>query len=255
MVGKLATILAKKEAEIYRSQGLHKEALTLYEHLLSSSPNLDAGFKAAIKSQIQKIQMELDEHPADENQKLTLAEILRIKKGWGANAAENDLLVCAHAFCQVGHYQYALTEVARLLQKGCSITKVIGIATECMIRLCSPDQIQASVDRFSRKVFKHSPDAHEFQLLLTEEAVKEKQLLHALALYQHLQKDPQGRNETRHHLDAIDYGIRLLQAAQGTEAEKLQKISSEPCDDETSQKAQSRWLSLFNRGFWRRRRK
>jgi hypothetical protein len=255
MVGKLATILAKKEAEIYRSQGLHKEALTLYEQLLSSSPNLDAGFKAAIRSQIQKIQMELDGHPADENQKLTLAEILRIKKGWGADAAENDLLVCAHAFCQVGHYQYALTEVARLLQKGCSMTKVIGIATECMIRLCAPDQIPANVDRFARKAFKHSSGAHEFQLLLTEEAVKEKQLLHALALYQHLCKDPQGTNETRHHLDAIGYGIQLLQADQAPETEKPQEISSEPCDTETDQKIQPRWLSLFKRSFWGRYRK
>ena len=255
MVGKIATILARREAEIYRAQGLHKEALTLYEQLLSSSPNLDAGFKSAIRSQIRNIQMELHEHPATENQKLTFDEILKIKKGWGADASENDLLVCAHAFCQVGHHQYALKEVAKLLQKGCNPAKVIGIAAECMIRLCTPEQIPQNVDRLAHKLFKHPSEAGEFQLLLTEEAVKQKQLPHALALFEHLQKDSQIRNEIGHHLDAIDYGIRLLQAARGSERERSQESPSESCADETSLNVRSRWLSAFMRIFRKRHRK
>ena len=255
MVGKIATIFARREAEIYRAQGLHKEALRLYEQLLSSSPNLDAGFKSAIRSQIRKIQMELDEHPAEENQKLTLADILKIKQGWGADASENDLLVCAHAFCQVGHHQYALKEVAKLLQKGCDPVKVIGVAAECMIRLCTPEQIPGNVDRLARKLFNRHSDVSGFKLLLTEEAVNQKQLLHALALFEHLQGDPRIKNETGHHLDAIDYGIRLLQAAKGSELDRTPEIPSEPCADEICHKNRSRWSSAFMRIFRKRRRK
>ena len=111
MAGKITTVLAKKEAEVYRAQGLHKEALKLYSRLLSSTPHIDPAIKTAIQSQMEGIHKELGDFSSEREQPLSAMEISRIKKGWSHNASQADILVCAHAFCQVGVYEEALKEI------------------------------------------------------------------------------------------------------------------------------------------------
>ena len=75
MVGKITTVLIKKEAEAYRVQGLHQEALSLYDHLLSSSPNIDPALKEAIKSQIEGICEDLQTFASQRSQPLSINEV------------------------------------------------------------------------------------------------------------------------------------------------------------------------------------
>ncbi len=252
MVGKLTTILAKKEAETYLTHGLHKEALAIYKKLLSSCPNLENGFKDAVQGRIQEIQSELDETPTQENQKLSLAEIMRIRKGWGAAATEGDLLVCAQALCQVGHYQYAFEEVVRLLQKGCTFVKVIGLLADCLVHLRTPQQIPKSLDRLTQKLFKQSKAALELQMLLAQEMVKFKQTQYALVIYQHLQKDPHAAAGVPGGLAAIADAIETLQAMEKTEGRRQSSRLSAPCAETTGEKNALGWFSAVKNRFLNR---
>lgn len=210
MAGKLTTVLAKKEAEAYCSQGLHQEALRLYQNLLSSSPNLADAFKSAIQGQVNAIKTKLDDLAPQEHQMLSAPEIRRIRKGWGANATESDILVCAQAFCQVGHYQDALSEVAKLLQKGGRIENAVGIFAECLVHLRTPEQLIKIIGPMGKKIIDELKTRCRFFLLLTEEMVRRKHLHHALALYTHLQKDPVICQKAPQRLAAISEGIMQL---------------------------------------------
>lgn len=48
MPGKITYALLHREADIYRSQGLPRESLRVYENLLESAPDLPAKTQAAI---------------------------------------------------------------------------------------------------------------------------------------------------------------------------------------------------------------
>ena len=50
---KIGLALIRKEADLYRSQGLHGEALGLYAKYIARSANIDPGTKSSIKKQIQ----------------------------------------------------------------------------------------------------------------------------------------------------------------------------------------------------------
>ncbi|MGB5985551.1 MAG: hypothetical protein WBG37_09625, partial [Desulfobacterales bacterium] len=60
MESRIAIGLTKREAELYRSQGLFKESLTLYEQLLDDTPGIDAQIKSTIKSKIAALRGEMD---------------------------------------------------------------------------------------------------------------------------------------------------------------------------------------------------
>lgn len=203
MAGKLTAVFAKKEAEAYCSQGLHQEALKLYQNLLSSSPNLGASFKDAIQEKVDAIQTELNGGAKQESHLLSAPEIRRIREGWGTNATTGDLLVCAQAFSQVGHYQEALSEVARLLQKGCHEQEALTVFAQCLVHLRTPEQLNKTIAMMGKKLFHQLERRCRFYLSLTEEMVNQEQKPHAEALYQYLLIDPIISKKAPQRLDAI----------------------------------------------------
>jgi hypothetical protein len=63
--------LIRREAETYRSHGLHQEALDFYKKLPSSSPHLPPWIKADIKEQIQQIEIEIGCNTLEECQAIS----------------------------------------------------------------------------------------------------------------------------------------------------------------------------------------
>jgi thioredoxin-like negative regulator of GroEL len=248
MAGKLTTVLTKREAETYRSQGLHKEALGLYKNLISSSPNLGTDFKDAIQGQINTIQAEIQGDPAQEDQMLSATEIQRIKKGWGGNATEGDLLVCAQAFCQVGHYQEALSGVATLLQNGCAMGKVVNLYADCLVHLHTPAQLAEALNPLVQQLFAQPQARLRFAIQLTEAMVNLKQARHAEALYQQLKQHPVISQKAPQRLSAIAKGIEALQAAPKDETRQPDTVLSDPSCPQAGDMPSSNWLaSLKNR--------
>ena len=92
---KIGFALIRKEADTYRSQGLHEEALELYANFIACSAKIDPGTNSAIAKQIQLIELEVNCGDTGATQELSADRIEPIKKGWGESATESDLLVCA----------------------------------------------------------------------------------------------------------------------------------------------------------------
>jgi tetratricopeptide (TPR) repeat protein len=190
MVGKITTVLIKKEAEAYRVQGLHQEALSLYDHLLSSSPNIDPALKEAIKSQIEGICEDLQTFASKRSQPLSINEILRIKEGWGDSASEADIMVCAQAFCQIGAFKDALEEFRKLLKAGCAPVKLAGSVAQCLAQLHSANDLPDAADQLVADALPCHDASLLFELLLAKFLAAKGDKQYALQYYKHLTTKP-----------------------------------------------------------------
>lgn len=229
MASKLTMVLIKKEAEAYSSQGLHKEALKVYKDLLTSTPNLGDTFRGMIQTQMASIEQELDDGHSQEEARLSASEIKCIKEGWGADAPEGDILVCAEAFCRVGHHLDALSDVVKLLQKGSATGKVMEIFADCLVHLNAPNKLLNSVIMLSKKIYSRPQDQLRLYVLTTEAMVNLKRPLHAYALFRYLKQHPVISKKAPQRLIAIAKGIKLLREDQKKEAgeDDLQKFEKE----------------------------
>ena len=92
---KLGFALIRKEADTYRSQGLHEEALALYANYIACSARIDPGTNSAIAKQIQLIELEMNCGDTGEDQEPSTGRIDIVENGWEASTSEDSLLACA----------------------------------------------------------------------------------------------------------------------------------------------------------------
>jgi hypothetical protein len=191
MVGKITTVLAKKEAEAYCAQGLHQEAMNLFSGLLASSRKMDPAIEAAIKSQLQGIREEMQDADAHRRRALCPEEIRRIRDGWGENATETDTLVCAQAFYQLGSYGEALWELKKLLQGRNSKRIHITAAADCLMQLHLPEQLPVAAEAFVRELHADDKAVWAMLVVMAKHMESAHHKAHALALYLHLALIPE----------------------------------------------------------------
>ena len=206
-MGKIAAILAKKEAETYQSQGLHREAVALYNDLLNSESNMDPAIKKAIQSQIQGIHKEMQSSD-HKRRPLTAKEITTIRDGWGDKASETDILVCAQAFSQIGAGSEALKELRSLFQKKEKVKRIyLSAAADCFVNLFKPRDLPIALDKFAQEISKTQKTIWAFQLTIADQMKIKHHIDHATAIYRHLQKIPEIAQTVSSRLDKPASGI------------------------------------------------
>lgn len=203
MAGKIMTVLVKREAEAYRAQGLHKEALALYNQFMANSPNIDPSLKNAIQTQVNGISREMQAFDAQRDMTLSSDEILRIKQGWGQQACHADIMICTQALFQVGAYKDALLEFRKLLQAGCDPEKLTGTMARCLCRAFSPQKLPRAVDALVTGVFKETKKSLAFKLRLAKALADNADKAHALAYYDHLRHHPDLPEHVAARLDLV----------------------------------------------------
>lgn len=263
MAGKITTILAKREAETYCIQGLHKEALQIYRKLLNTSPNIDPSFKAGIEDQINKISAELESDDIIEANRLTAADIVRVQKGWGEDATESDMLICAQAFYQIGYYKEALHELTGILRKGCAIEKISTLLAGCLVHMCRPSQTAGVLEKLYRDNLNHPEDQFHLSMMLAEEMVALKQPHHAKTMVRYLQQHSEAGETDAQRMAAIVDSLEHPDQGQtdtdpnhqGVDSEKLsptdqinQDAGSDPSSiPKESPPKKNRWFSFFRK--------
>jgi tetratricopeptide (TPR) repeat protein len=203
MTGKLTTILIKKEAEAYLDQGLHQEAIQLYDQLLASSPRIDPAIKSALQSQLEVIRQAKQETDSRRDNALTAADIIRIREGWGSQATETDILVCAQAFCQIGDFREALEEFRKLLFKSGLKRSYLQAMADCLVRSHAPAQVAPALQDQARELSAgHPKRTLAIQLIMADHIASSPFSEHALAVYDDLAATPALRPPIKRHLAA-----------------------------------------------------
>lgn len=245
MAGKLTTILIKKEAEAYLDQGLHQEAIQLYDHLLASSPCIDPAIKSALQSQLEVIRQAKQETDSQRDNALTTADIIRIREGWGSQATETDMLVCAQAFRQIGAFEEALEEFRKLLSKSGIKRIYLQAVADCLVRTHAPAQVAPAVQDQARELSAgHSKRTVAIELIMADHIASSPFGEHALALYKHLAANPALRPPIKHYL-----AMRIRQAEPRAAAPNPAPAGQAQAGEQTMT-ARSGWgwlLRLFKR--------
>jgi tetratricopeptide (TPR) repeat protein len=203
MVGKLTTVLAKKEAEAYCAQGLHQEAVTIFSDLLASAKQMDPAIQASISAQLQGIRQAMDARDTRPRRPMSPEEIRRIRDGWGDKATATNTLVCAQAFYQLGAYDEALRELKRLLQSRGAKRIHITAAADCLVRLYLPEHLPAAAEELVKAMRADQKTIWAALVVMAKHVEANHHKEHALALYLHLALIPELAKALQPRIEAL----------------------------------------------------
>ncbi|MBN1907863.1 MAG: Flp pilus assembly complex ATPase component TadA [Deltaproteobacteria bacterium] len=141
-----------QEAEVYRSMGLPKESLTLYEGILKTLPTHDGEIYTDIKNKIELLKEDIKEKYPEEFEGFTTEELTGIQEVL-TPVEENVPAIndCAFAFKELGLYKEALAEYEKLIRLDFSIESIIHDVCDCLFKLYPSMEIIIQADNFFKK--------------------------------------------------------------------------------------------------------
>ena len=182
MHGKITHALLRKEADIYRSQGLPQESLRVYQELLESDPRLPMETQAAVRDQIQRLKIEIQCNSGDEGAILSDEHIELIRQGWSPEATPEEIIASAGSLLELGRYAEALSEFKALLRKGVAAERLRRALAVCLRQLHRPENVGAAVDRLASEVCEDSVAAGRLRVAVAEEFYQQGQWEYAVSL-------------------------------------------------------------------------
>jgi hypothetical protein len=186
----------RHEAETYLSQGLHQEALAVYERFLANARNLHPTLKTDIIESMRRIRSAARHKYRDEAERMTDVEITLIKKGWRGHATNEERLASARALVKMRLYKYGLEEYRRLLRRRLITSAVIRGVAQCLVELVRPQNFTAVVDHFVGETFKHPRNRKALKLAIAKAIDSQLYPRHFSALCYHL---------SRVNLDSLEF--------------------------------------------------
>jgi len=227
MVGKLTAVLIRKQAEAYRSQGLHEEAFALYDELLSSSPNIDEPLKSDIQSQMDDIAEEMEAFSSHKNnQSLSSKEMKLLKDGWENCTSSADILISAQGLCQIGAHQDALIEFGKLLKAGIAPDNVKGLAVKCFTNLYDHEKLPIAVDKWLGNIYPEGKKVLAVHLLFIKELSRHSDKGYAFRYCRYIRSKPSLPDKLMKRLDAA--GAKYKAAIRERETHPNSKLNSKP---------------------------
>jgi len=203
MTGKMTIALLKREAELYRTQGLHREAISVYEKILEAGSALDAEVWQAAQCRVEQLSQELAVLECAPGDAISPAAVDLIRGVWEGRGDTCDPHNSASAFREMGLFEEALAEYAKLYQPLRPAPEVLAGLCECLSRCCTPASLP---QRFARLLAPHGLDVQEtadaqFDLAATAEKAGFSET--ALALYRGVHRIAPDHPGLRQHLDKM----------------------------------------------------
>jgi hypothetical protein len=178
----------KHEAETYLSQGLHQEALAVYENFLANARNLHPALQIAVRESIRRIRSAPRHDDWNEAELITDIEITLIRKGWRAHATNEERLASARALVNMGLFKDGLKEYRRLLERKFITATVVRGVTLCLVKLVRPQHFTAVVDHFVGETFKRPRNRKALKLAIAKAIDSQLYPRHFAALCYHLSR-------------------------------------------------------------------
>jgi tetratricopeptide (TPR) repeat protein len=141
-----------QEAEVYRSMGLPKESLALYEGILKSLPEKHGETYTDIINKIELLKEDIKDKYPEEFMGFTTADLTGIEEVL-TPVEENTPAIndCAFAFKELGLYKEALGEYEKLIKLDFSIESIIHDVCDCLFKLYPSMEIIIQADNFFKK--------------------------------------------------------------------------------------------------------
>lgn len=230
MGNKFTVAFTRREAELYRSQGLFEEAQQLYRDVLDNSDMLGDRLSKSLRHQILKIEDELAAMEVDLVDFVSARDMNILKGSWrGANSVR-DILTCATALGDIGLFEAGVEEYRKLSRLKLPIAHYIRGLTDCLLGIHSLATIEEAIEQIIAQDFTNGHKPATLRAAFALDMERRGYYSTALRLYKSLLKEvPQT------HWVMVARRIKALkakmkaQAAQATEAVELPP-SSQPAD-------------------------
>ena len=144
-----------REAEIYRSMGLLKESLIVYDEVLGAIPKDDTKRTEIIIRTVRALEKEIESHETHTPQ-ISQEDISVIREAIAVDG-QGGILDNAVAFKQLGLMNEAVAEYEKLLVTGYPVIKIIPDLVECLMNLVSPDEAVERVLQAADKLALQGP--------------------------------------------------------------------------------------------------
>jgi type II secretory ATPase GspE/PulE/Tfp pilus assembly ATPase PilB-like protein len=153
-----------KEAEIYRSMGLLKESLIVYDEVLAAMPKDDAKRTEFLNKTIRTLKKEAErlETSAPE---ISQEDISVIREAVAVDG-QSGILDNAAAFKQLGLMNEAVSEYEKLFETDYPVIKIIPDFTECLLNLVDPNEAVKRVLHMVGKLDLQTTQLARIQFLL-----------------------------------------------------------------------------------------
>jgi tetratricopeptide (TPR) repeat protein len=182
---KFTLLLKKRQADTYCSQGLHKEALTIYKRLLATASNIDPDLKSFIQEKIHDIEADMADFSSRREGAITAKDINRLMQGASDNAEADDRLVFVQTLCSIGSYGDALAELKKLVHQDGFKAAYLDPLVDCLTNLYPPGYLPQAIDKFVSDC-PSIKDPLSIQLSFAESLSRRSDAPGATQLYEHL---------------------------------------------------------------------
>ncbi|NLA75746.1 MAG: Flp pilus assembly complex ATPase component TadA [Deltaproteobacteria bacterium] len=182
-----------QEAEVYRSMGLPKESLVLYEEILKTLPSQGNEIYPDVINKIELLKKDIREKYSEEFEGFTPEDLADIKEVL-TPVKENTPAIsdCAFAFKELGLYKEALSEYEKLIKLNFSVESIIHDVCDCLFKLYPSMEIIIQADNFFKRFNFDNEQLAQAKYLLGCELEKRDSKEQALYYYESASElDPQ----------------------------------------------------------------
>lgn len=153
MGNKLTIAFARREAELYRSQGLFEEAQQLYREVLDRSDTLGSRLAQSLRNQIRNIEDELAAMEVDLVDYVSERDMQILKGSWRGANTPSDILPCATALGDIGLFEVGVEEYRKLIRLHLPVTDFVRGLTDCLLGIHSLDTIEGAIEQIINQDF------------------------------------------------------------------------------------------------------
>ncbi len=153
MGNKLTIAFTRREAELYRSQGLFEEAQQLYRDVLDNSDTLGGRLSTSLQNQILQIEDELAAMEVDLVDFVSARDMSILKRSWLGADSTNDILTCATALGDIGLFEAGVEEYRKLIRRKLPVAKFVRGLTDCLLGIHPLTTIERAIEQILAQDF------------------------------------------------------------------------------------------------------
>jgi type II secretory ATPase GspE/PulE/Tfp pilus assembly ATPase PilB-like protein len=191
------------EAEVCRSMGLFSDSLSIYEKIIGSVSPQDTQTHDKIEKRIRLLKQEIDSQEQTAPTGVSAKDITMLRERLSDQGDIPAILDSASAFKEMGLYEEAIAEYAKMLKEDYSVGKVIPELTESLLKLHSPSKATEKLNKLINDQKLGKNDGGHIRFLFGQEMEKRDHREVALDNYKAANKLNSGNAEIKKRMDSI----------------------------------------------------
>ena len=191
------------EAEVCRSMGLFSDSLSIYEKIIGSVSPQDTQTHDKIEKRIRLLKQEIDSQEQTAPTGVSAKDITMFRERLSDQGDIPAILDSASAFKEMGLYEEAIAEYAKMLKGDYSVGKVIPELTESLLKLHSPSKATEKLNKLINDQKLGKNDGAHLRFLFGQEMEKRDHREVALDNYKAANKLNSGNAEIKKRMDSI----------------------------------------------------